>query len=247
MVPAAAVLAIALSEACLPSVSFSDDDHDTGCSEPAPPATGTCPPSWQCIDGEWMDTAGACPDPCPSSSPAPGSSCNVIGQTCSYEEWVDEPCGDEGMDWVDYTCTGDGWARMINYCQPEPECPDEMPIDGSDCSGWYDAYACRYQVDTACGTKMAWGHCDGVIWHFELDESCPTCGELQDSAACEADPACRWLEPGCGEPALSQAGCFPLEDCTDACGEGQTCTTVWTNPCWNSLCDACGAETNVCL
>jgi hypothetical protein len=243
-VAAAALSAIAASQACVPSVAF--DSESEGCADPEPPSTGWCPPAWSCIDGTWVDTAGACPDPCPASQPSEGDPCDALGHTCTYEEsWFE--CDEEELFTVKITCTSQGWTTMANHCSPRPDCPDELPIHGGDCTGWYEAYDCSYPVETQCGAKNAYVFCNGSSWDVSLDASCPSCTELDSAAACSADPACRWLVPGCGEPPLAIEGCYPAEACTDTCpDEGDECTTVLHDPCWLSPCDACGAETNVC-
>jgi hypothetical protein len=241
---AVALLFITASQACLPGVRFDSDEEDKECSEPPPPSGGWCPAYWSCIDGEWMDTAGACPDPCPEVQPSSGEACNApIGHTCTYQGY---PCGDQPAT-ITMECTNEGWVTLVPRCLPEPECPDEVPIAGGDCSEWPLAYACPYEVETACGLKLANASCDGSSWSVTLDSTCESCAELDSAAACSADAACRWLVPGCGEPPLETEGCYPAANCNDDCDEGEQCTMVVHNPCWNDLCDQCGAEANVCL
>lgn len=81
------------------------------------------------------------------------------------------------------------------------------------------------------------------------------CGAIADWKTCTADMRCTWLQPGCGDPALSTAGCFSRTDvgCTGdgTCANGRTCLKRVVNPCYNpgggASCDACGLVQTVCL
>lgn len=245
-----ALLTILSAAACGSTVSGSDDGDDGpgDCGE-APPLgmIKDCPQTWVCIDGEWMDTAGACPDPCPPSQPADGETCPYPGTSCDYDDEFD--CGGGGT--VTSTCTEEGWVSMTLFCQPEPECPDELPLNGAGCDGWDFAYYCAYDVETSCGIVQASASCDfveaGPTWSVQLLDGCPSCDAHFTAETCDANPACQWLEPGCGDPALAIAGCFPAEPCTaDSCDEGETCIGVVIDPCWKTLCNACGEERDVC-
>jgi hypothetical protein len=238
---------------CTHSVTaFGNDDDD--CESPKPPSDGWCPPAWTCVDGEWIDTAGACPDPCPADRPGEGSSCDVPGALCEYEEyWYGDCESAEESTTVSMQCTADGWTTIGWHCSPPIECPDEPPIAGTDCSGWYDAYYCSYEVPSACGTLWMNAYCEwngeAEVWSASVDESCELgCGGFADAAGCEASSACRWLEPGCDAGSLEVAGCFDADPCgPETCDAGATCTTVGHDPCWNQSCNSCSAETAVCL
>lgn len=62
----------------------------------------------------------------------------------------------------------------------------------------------------------------------------------------------QWFTPGCGGGPVIEPGCYTRCD-SDACAAGEVCTTVTTNPCGETedgqvlACDACGAETKLCL
>lgn len=244
-----------LTFACNGSVSHDDGDGGGGgggCG-PAPqiPEGAWCPPSYSCIDGQWMDTAGACPDPCPASQPADGSSCSgLLGAQCTYE-YPEEPCG-PGPYTVTVTCTADGWLSQTNYCQPEPECPVDMPLSGTDCPPDLAGYPCFFSVETGCGPQPATATCDAGVWNVQLEAGAECgCVGLGTAEACAAaGPACRWLTPGCDPGVTVVTGCFPAADCID-CGDGASCETVSYNPCPpvenGPVCDACGAEAKVCL
>lgn len=223
---------------------------DPGCDEPEPevPPGSFCPPAYECIDGEWVDTAGACPEPeCPSAKPASGADCPVIGQTCAYEEEV--PCGP--FEQVQALCTESGWQIMTNYCQPEPICPDEMPVVGADCTGWYDAYWCMYPVQTACGEQYAGISCaptpDGQVWTLDTALSCGICEGYGTEAGCGTDPGCQWLTPGCEGDAIT-TGCYPVQGCdVVSCAAGLVCAEKNYDPCYGDVCDACGATYFACV
>lgn len=251
--------------ACANDVTFGaeDDDDVVGdgtCLTPPPPADGWCPPAWTCVNGQWIDTAGACPDPaCPSFEPADGETCPQEGQTCQYDYDEEYPCGDEEWGYtVTVECFDGAWTHISNYCQPEPECPDEAPVAGTDCTGWDEAYFCGYEVETSCGAVWLDAYCEwsegGQLWNVVLYDP-PVCQDgcsaYGGEAGCAADTSCRWLVPGCetgGPNALTEAGCYPAEDCSaDSCGAGQTCQTVSYDPCHNQACDSCAAEGAVCL
>jgi hypothetical protein len=81
----------------------------------------------------------------------------------------------------------------------------------------------------------------------------PACGTLTDWKSCTADMRCKWLQPGCGTPALATAGCFAREDvgCQGTCSNGRECLKRVVNPCYSPFggasCDACGQIETVCL
>lgn len=59
-----------------------------------------------------------------------------------------------------------------------------------------------------------------------------------------------YFVPGCGDTSTPSfaAGCY--ETCTSegsTCATGGTCTAVTIDPCYNSLCQACGAPALICL
>ena len=95
------------------------------CGDPPPPSGGYCPPAWECVDGEWVDLGGACPQPaCPSSEPSYGSPCDVVGQICEY--YSDDDCGYGSTA----ECTEEGWQVYSLRCSPPVECPEVAPLAG---------------------------------------------------------------------------------------------------------------------
>lgn len=249
----AAGLSTLMASACDPTVSFISDDDDGGCTEPRPPSDGWCPPIWMCIDGEWVDTGGACPDPCPTVRPADGSPCDAEGFVCEYQEDIPGDCLEETAT-VKVQCSASGWTTIGYHCSPNPECPEAPPIAGGDCSDWLEAYWCSYEVPSACGPLAMHAYCDyvGGAWQWQADliDTCPTgCEGLSDPAGCEASADCRWLAPSCDDgPNSGISGCFDATPCSaESCDEGQSCATVSYDPCWNQSCEACAADTTVCL
>ncbi len=235
-----------LLPACEATVAVDRDEDECG---PKPARGGWCPPAWECVDGEWVDQAGACPYPaCPSNEPDTGDACEAIGQECAYT--TEEPCGP--VTDITYTCTGTGWKTAINACQPEPTCPLEMPIVGSDCSQWEYPYFCQYGA--ICGEEVndVTMSCDYTTdppsWQLDSEPSeCQPCAFALSAASCEATAGCRWLVPGCGEAPPIAEGCYPADDCQrTGCEPEQTCTLFDTNPCWNELCDACSSPVGIC-
>jgi hypothetical protein len=82
------------------------------------------------------------------------------------------------------------------------------------------------------------------------------CGSYANAATCATDPSCRWLHPGCAEPALAAAGCFAKAalGCTSdaSCGAGHQCLKRMVNPCANTVagtttaCAACAVAETIC-
>jgi hypothetical protein len=239
------------SAACSSQIELPPDD-DGSCEERVPATNGWCPPAWACVDGEWIETAGACPEPaCPATRPDDGVACLKLEQECRYTE--DVPCGPQGQ--VTSTCTESGWVTMVTYCQPEPTCPDAMPSPGSDCSSWDYAYFCQYEV--ACDElALVTMSCDYTTptptWKVDGDAPvCGSCDAAGDPASCSANLGCAWRVPGCASDGQTPIveGCYPAFDCLNAesCpNPDEVCTPKVYDPCFGSMCDACGAVVGVC-
>jgi hypothetical protein len=219
---------------------------------------------YSCDEGAWTVTSEASCNPpppeCPATQPADGDSCDQLGTSCPYP---DDFCGIE----INAECTDAGWSVEDILCNPPPaECPIDEPDIGEPCeeqSGTFDGYPsyCEYEVDTPCGVQPAALGCEQsqltseYSWAVVVAPSCAAppeqCQEYNSAGLCEADAGCAWRAPGCAEGGGTpnvEAGCYPAEDCsTSGCGTWGTCTEVTFDPCWNSLCGACAAETNVCI
>lgn len=232
---------------CSPKVTIGVDGE---CSDPKPevPPGTWCPPAYECIDGEWVDTAGACPEPtCPADMPAEGAACEMLGQTCAYES--DEPCGDYSE--VSALCTETGWVLTKLFCSPGPVCPEALPEVGGDCSEWSEAYFCNYNVETPCGAEWTDVYCDTAAeiptWTLENGLTCDNCRDFSSVEACSASASCQWLWPGCGEAPIV-VGCYPKEGCDVlGCEESWACSEVSYDPCYNKECDGCSAAYMTCL
>jgi hypothetical protein len=101
-------------------------------------------------------------------------------------------------------------------CGPQPGAPTRMCADG-----------------TAAGPVCERTETGRCAWIFR---ECPDgCGDARNPTACLALAACRWLEPGCGEPRLAVAGCYPraLIGCDQgaSCPDGRQCVKRVINPC----------------
>ena len=214
-----------------------------------------------CDDGSWSVDIGSCnpppPGECPAEAPAAGAPCDPEVGSCSY---ADE-CGQS----FTVSCNGSSWEidEPIASCNPPPPCPDILPAEGDPCelSPGGTPVGCQYDIETACGPAVASADCvaveeQGLVWQVTAPPCTPpepNCFNYANAGVCEADSTCRWLVPGCGgqgDPGFA-AGCFPALECTvgpnDNCGEFQECVTLNHDPCWNSNCGSCGADTNACV
>jgi hypothetical protein len=181
---------------------------------------------------------------CPDVKPSTNTPCTEP-LTCEYNEGCVEV----------YWCEEGQW-HMTSGCNPppvEPPCPSEAPASGTPCS---EVASCDYTVDHGCGPQTDTATCDGAVWTVQWGgPSCNPpppdyCVSYKTEAECGADAACRWLVPGCGMPALPEAGCFSVTDCAgdfDCPISGGTCQEVSINPCHNQPCDACGMTVSVCV
>lgn len=230
--------------------SVSNDDPSEGSCGPRPDA-GECPDTdWMCAHGEWVYLGDGPCGACPPAMPNSGDPCDSLGISCPYESQQTE-CGPPGGQ-VTFQCTDSGWAQLGQRCTLPAECPAQKPDNGTDCSDWPNAVTCLYSVETACGPTAVYASCvpsgePSLAWFSELPEQVCPCHELTTAEACGASQ-CRWLEPGCGDDPPVQAGCYDFADCVpNNCDAGAECVTVSTDPCWDTLCNACDAPAAVCL
>jgi len=252
-----------ISNPPLPNCPESTPSYGSSCGA----VDGTCmysdecgsPITATCKAGTWdVQYEGTCnpppPEECPLDPPWSGT-CWDASLTCEYQD----ACG----QWFSFSCNGTTWiaGEPPFSCNPPPPCPGEIPIEGSECFATPGGFpeGCSYLVETACGPTEIFPTCVGdangyFFWDYG-GASCtpmvPDCASYTDPALCEYDTTCRWLEPGCAsDPSEIPApqGCFPIDDCTaNSCAMGTTCTQVVENPCWNSLCDGCGAYASICV
>ena len=257
-VTTAAVASAALLPACGGSVDVQPTPVEATCPD-TQPAEGTaceapmecqyndgCGASVVCVAGAWLDMTPPCnppfPEPCPAEAPQLGSSCYEPYQSCLYPNW--DECGQD----LNVTCNGGVWeADGISSCNPPPPCPAEVPANGSICDF---PVLCDYTIDSECGLIPATASCDGATWTVDSTIICnppepDPCTYLATVGDCAADPSCRWLTPGCGMPALPQAGCFPAQDCTDdSCPPTKSCQVASTDC---ETCQTCDIPVLVCL
>lgn len=188
--------------------------------------------------------------PCPPTAPAAGDACEKIGQSCSYGVCADWVCTDQA-----------GWVSVGGPCNPPPPdpCPPLSPVIGASCNGFTQ---CTYSTSAAgaCGPFFFKAVCPGpgASWQVEAPiDPCDAqthCAKGIDAVACGQLTGCSWLTPGCADEtpplALSAPGChWTATDCGGnvACPAGTTCQAVVIDPCAGSVCNACGAEKNLCL
>lgn len=186
---------------------------------------------------------------CPNGVPSQGDPCDVEG-SCSYT--------DDCSNTIEASCVDGAFeVEFLGTCNPPPpECPEAPPPVGNDCDPALDG-PCSYELATACGPALVTASCDtsetGFGWTLDVPPCTPptpACEEYLDAALCNADTTCRWLVPGCEDPAGADfaAGCYPIDDCDEtSCALDQTCTNVSYDPCFQSSCGACGAAASICL
>jgi hypothetical protein len=137
---------------------------------------------------------------------------------------------------------------------PIPFCPDTVPQTGQDCEpDSAPVEGCTYQDE--CGLDIEASCLPDGSWEVLYAGTCnppAACSAYSDPDSCATDPSCRWLAPGCGDPAgipaLAAAGCFDITPCVDdtSCASG-TCQQVMVVPsCVEQGCDSCGEATTVC-
>ncbi|MEP7121458.1 MAG: hypothetical protein ABJE95_11130 [Byssovorax sp.] len=178
-----------------------------------------------------------------------GDVCAVIGETCGESPGpcsggYFNTCGDD-HHWHSSVAEGGGPC-----CDPSGVCPAEQPTQGQPCSPCPGEPACSYS--SGCGQNFASCDPDGT-WHIIFGDCPPppppdNCTNLGNQGACETDPSCRWLTPGCGDVPIGAPGCFTIKDCgPGTCGPSEICQTFSYNPCFNKGCDACGAPAQLCV
>jgi len=131
-----------------------------------------------------------------------------------------------------------------------------------------DAYCRMHSNESDCqsDTRCKWwvDSCDGYL----IEERCVAqhttpsstsckqipreeCHEVDSESGCQP-PNCEWVAEGCGSGptgAREVTACLPEGRCkTDAdCPANHRCTTLWTDVCHGSACQACGGETSRCV
>lgn len=247
------VLGLGLSVSALGCQVTVTDGGDDDCESPRPDP-GSCGQQYVCDDGEWVQEEGDffCV-PCPAHQPSDGEACEILDQACQYEE--EYGCDIEPTI-LTSRCTEDGWFTAYPNCQPEPECPEDMPVAGTDCSGWNYAYWCAYATNCGEGSDVEM-HCElspeGSVWIVDSQPSCGgSCSDAADTGSCALIAGCQWLEPGCADETQTaiDAGCYPIDDCTtvaDLCGTEEVCSAFVYNPCFDMPCEACGGEYSLCV
>ena len=202
------------------------------CPTNPPASEGPCAGPWECIDGEWVQGDPICVDPlCPVEPPTVGEPCTEPGYLCDYGP-SEEFCDVDTVPLFSF-CDSGAWEVV---CSSDPPCPDSLPSEVAPCGTV--PRSCVYDQD--CGTFVTprTATCDPAIspnWSIP-EVVCPSCPSHQDPAACTADAACIWLEPGCdAELPPVNAGCKFNTNCfASGCpAEDLICTAFTTDPCWD--------------
>lgn len=212
-----------------------------------------------CTEGSWeVEYSGTCnpppPGECPEELPFELDNCSEP-MSCDYQD----ECGQD----IQATCDGSEWSvsEPMESCNPPAPCPQDLPAMGSLCEEEFGPpEGCSWEAETSCGPATVTGECSpdedgsGYVWELTAPPctpEVPACSQYENAGLCDADTTCRWLVPGCSEepkPEGFATGCYPIDNCTaESCGEDSECTSVSYNPCWNELCDACGADARICL
>jgi hypothetical protein len=149
-------------------------------------------------------------------------------------------------------------------CKPAPECPKltcttycskGYVVDANGCQ------TCECLPGPVCPALTCTTYCANG---FVADPNgCPTCECVADpngncssyaeSASCNADAGCKWLEPGCRTPALPMAGCYSttLLKCTSDkdCPGNRTCLSRVADPCAGRVgcTESCSTAIQICL
>ncbi len=217
------------------------------CSAPGNLCTydgGGCDVSFSCLDGTWVfdESATTCETTC-GAGPE-GGYCPMVGESCYFGG----DCGGEQWDCMEDHHWGITYYDEMCCNSPIYECPLAQPAEWDYCDPCSDVQTCEYAVATPCGEQtLQWACGDDLAWHAGAPPACD-CGAHQTIEACEADPACRYLSPGCDAPTLGDAFCYPKVDCTAdlPCLPGSMCVTVNANDCGLDPCVNC-ISVSLCL
>ena len=236
--------------AAAPAMGSACSAAASGCTYAAGPCTVelSCDPSV----GAWQSQTTSCAPMAKECLAAQeGDVCALVGDSCSPEG-----CGDG--DYV-ATCGDDHHWHLAaassngeDCCPHSAACPASLPAEGDPCDPCVGAPSCGYP--STCGqNNTAICQPEGV-WHLFVFGDCPPppppdyCTSNSTQSACETDPACRWLTPGCGETPIWGPGCFTKIDCgPGTCDQSQICQTFSYDPCLGKGCDACGAPASLCI
>ena len=205
-----------------------------------PVQEGPCAVTYRCEvdDPTWAVASTVC-SPAAVGCGSDGDVCETPGDQCATDVAV--PCGNFAY------CESDHHWHLPTCDPPGPDhCPDLPPSPDQPCDGWNLPPVCAYGF--VCGEVSSASCTSSGIWSVTVVDCppAPGCADHTESA-CGADVACRWLVPGCGDPALPAAGCFPVEDCAPGgCAAGLACEKVVYDPCYQKGCAACGADALVC-
>jgi hypothetical protein len=158
-------------------------------------------------------------------------------------------------------------------CNPPPADAGPRPTDAGLCpSPVCPPIVCEYGYANdpngcpTCKCNPAPNECPAIkcracpFGYLKDDQGCDTCdcapdpgkacADITNESTCAATTdRCRWLVPGCSDPALPAAGCYDKTfiDCTTSCPSGRSCLQRSINPCYNLDCMACSQQIGICL
>jgi hypothetical protein len=220
---------------------------------------GPCLMTFTCGAQEktWHVEASTCePAAVDCWSASDGDVCAIPGETCGEGSGecgggFESTCGDDHRWMTAYYDYDDCcYDECGDPCEAFFTCPANQPFEGDPCEPYCPGTeSCNYP--STCGISVA--TCgDDYTWHVNYGECPPPPVDpctLQGTELECMNAGCRWLVPGCGTPALPQAGCYAPVDCTpgDCISPYSTCQQVIADPCWNKDCDACSMTVSVCL
>src|SRR5262249_15545707 len=129
-------------------------------------------------------------------------------------------------------------------CPVQVGCPKSLPTVGAPCKS--PGETCPFDFPGTCAGHFV-ATCEAGGWQVS-DESppcAPACA-YPDATTCAADPACQWPRPRRAAEPTWPAGCFATCGPDSVCPNGQVCTPIDVDPCWDKGCDACSMVAYAC-
>jgi hypothetical protein len=200
--------------------------RDAGARDATAGSGGTSPDASPYPDAAINDAAPGL-DTRPDTRKVCGPVCAIY---CQYGNVLDE----NGCPTC--TCNPPPVCKPEDCPRPAPGAPNQMCSDGT-----IGGPVCEWAQEPGQPGRCAW-----------IFRNCPDdCASVHEQPACDHMSACRWLVPGCLEPRLPAAGCYPraLINCNqDSCPAGKQCSKRSIDPCSGRLaCPRCAVPVDICL